>query len=236
MKRTVIVTGGTKGLGREITLAFARADYYALALYSSDDTAASQLAAELKQAAVKGAVARHDVCSEDAFVWNRPEIQEADHLTLVHNACASFSPAAMHQLNWRDFERDYLVAIKGAWQCSRSLAPLMLRKKSGAIINILTSAIDGLPPKGFASYVTAKHALHGFTLALAAEYAARGIKVFAISPSYMETPLTLQWDPRLRDMIRANSQRITIPSEAAKRIVELAHDPKTPGGGEIYPV
>ena len=236
MKRTAIITGGTKGLGREITLAFGRAGYTVLALYSSDDNAAAELATALAEAKISGAAVRHNVCSDDAAIWSRPEILEAENLTLVHNACATFSPLAMHQLGWPDFEKNLSVAIKGAWSCSQRLIPLMVKRKSGAIVTILTNAIEGMPPKGFAAYATAKHALHGFTLALATEYSSRGIKVFSASPGYMDTPLSQQWDARLRELIRANSERITIPATAAARILELVKDGKIPGKGEIYPV
>ena len=112
----------------------------------------------------------------------------------------------------------------------------MLKNGQSSIVNVLTAAIEGAPPKGFAAYLTAKYALQGFTLALAAEYAARGIKIFSVSPGYMETPLTEQWDSRLREAIRVNSGRISIPTEAAARIVELVQDGAVLGRGENYPV
>ena len=236
MKRTAIITGGTKGLGRELALVFGRAGYTVMALYSSDEAAAQELRNELAAAKMSGLVLRHDVRSEDPAIWNRPEIQGADELTLVHNACANFSPTPMHQIGWPEFEKQFLVAVKGAWGCSQPLIRLMLKKKRGSIVNVLTSAIDEATPKGFAAYLTAKYALQGFTLALAAEYAARGIKIFSVSPGYMETPLTEQWDARLREAIRANSARITLPGEAAGRIMELVADGATVGRGENYPV
>lgn len=236
MKRTVIITGGTKGLGREIALAFGRAGYTVLALYSSDAHAAAELDAALAEIKAAGAAVRHDVCSDDAAVWNRPEIVEAEHLTLVHNACAAFSPLAIHQLGWPDFDANLSVAVKGAWFCSQRLIPLMVKRKNGAIVTVLTNAIEGMPPKGFAAYATAKHALRGFTLALATEYSSRGIKVIGVSPGYMDTPLSQQWDARLRELIRANSERITVPAAAAARILELVEDSHVPGKGEIYPV
>jgi glucose 1-dehydrogenase len=235
MKRTVIITGGTKGLGREMALAFGRAGYTVLALYSSDTQAAKELDAALAEAKGTGAAVRHDVCSDDTAVWNRPEIQEAEHLTLVHNACTAFSPLPMHQLGWRDFDANLSVAVKGAWLCSQRLIPLMVKRKSGTIVTVLTNAIEGMPPKGFAAYATAKHALRGFTLTLATEYSSRGIKVFSVSPGFMETPLSQQWDARLRELIRANSERITIPATAASRVLQLVEDNQVPGKGEIYP-
>ncbi len=236
MRRTAIVTGGTKGLGRETALAFGRAGYDVLALYSSDEIAAAEFSKAATAEKISGLALRHDVCSGETALWSRPEIQAAEGLTLVNNACATFSPAPLHQLSWPEFERNFQVAVKGAWGCSSPLIRGMLKNGRSSIVNVLTSALEGSPPKGFAAYLTAKYALQGFTLALAAEYSARGVKIFSVSPGYMETPLTGQWDSRLRETIRAHSGRITLPAEAAGRIVGLVEDPATPGQGENYSI
>jgi len=236
VKRTVIVTGGTKGLGREISLVFARGGWTVVALYSSDEVAAQQLSAELEALKAPGIAARHDVRSSDSAVWNRPEIQEAGDLALIHNACAPFDPVPMHQLKWIDFEKSISVAAQGAWACTQPLLRLMVVKRRGTIVNILSSAIAGTPPKGFAAYTVAKHALRGMTAALAAEYRARGVRIFSVSPGYMDTPLTQGWDARLREAVRANSPRLTVPSAAAQRILDLVTSMDVPAAGEDYAV
>ena len=236
MKRTVIITGGTKGLGRELSLAFGRAGHSVIALYASDDLAAQRLRDSLDEAKVTGWVWRHDVSLEDAGIWSRPEIQDAESLTLIHNACPAFSPAPMHQLLWQDFETHFNVAVKAGWLCSQALIRLMLKKGHGTIVNVLTSALEGDAPKGFGAYVTAKHALRGLTLALAAEYAPRGVRVFSVSPGFMDTALTAQWDARLRESIRSAATRITQPDEAARRAVELVEGGTVAGQGEDYPI
>ena len=236
MKQTVIVTGGTKGLGQEIALAFARNNCFVVALYAGDEAAAREFDSFLVESGLDGLSLKQDVCADAPEIWTRAEIQTADHLTLVHNACAAFAPVPMHQLTWPDFEKSLTVAIKGAWMCSQPLIRLMLKKKTGKIITILSAAIEGAPPKGFAAYVTAKHALRGFTLALAAEYAGRGVKIFSVSPGYMDTPLTRQWDDRLRQMIRDHAGRLTVPAAAARQIVSLAGSADIPGQGENHPV
>lgn len=141
----------------------------------------------------------------------------------------------MHQLTADDFEQNLAVAVKGAWFCSQPLVRLMVKKKRGEIVTVLTSAISGVPPKGFAAYAVAKHALHGFTLALAAEYSPRGLKIFSVSPGYMDTTLTAKWDSRLRDAARG-SGRVTIPDQAAVQIIKLVQSESTPGKGEDYPI
>jgi 3-oxoacyl-[acyl-carrier protein] reductase len=235
LKHTVVVTGGTKGLGREISLAFARQGSCVIALYSSDEQAARQLTADFANIKAHGIALRHDVCVETPATWLQPEIQNADRLTFIHNACAAFSPTPMHQLSSDDFEKNLAVAVKGAWFCSQPLIRLMLKKKQGDIITILTSAISAIPPKGFAAYAVAKHALRGFTLALASEYSQRGLKIFSVSPSYMETALTDKWDSRLRDAMRS-AVRVTVPAKAALQIAGFIYSETTRGQGEDYPV
>ena len=235
--RTVVITGGTRGMGKETALAFARAGYFVVALYRSDELAAGQLRDALVEAGALGCVLRHDVTSEeDGAVWNRPEIQEAENLTLIHNACAFFSPRPLHQLRWYEVEAGLDVAVKGGWLCAQALIRLMVRSGRGTIVNVLTAALDGIPPKGFADYIIAKHALRGLTLALASEFSSRGVRVFTVSPGFMETSLTAQWDARLREAVREGSARITDPAAAGRRIMELVENETVPGQGEDYPI
>ena len=235
MKRTVVITGGTKGLGREIALAFGRAGYAVVALYATDAAAAKSLEVELAGANITGRVWQQDVTEENSAHWNRPEILEADSLTLIHNACARFMPTPMHQLSWTDFQRSFEVAVKGGWSCSQALIRLMLKKGGGTIVNILTSAVEEMPPKGFGAYVVAKHALRGLTLAQAVEYGPRGVRVFSASPGFMTTPLTAQWDAKLREAIRSGA-RNSDPAVAAGRVLELVESKATTGQGEDYPI
>jgi 3-oxoacyl-[acyl-carrier protein] reductase len=236
VKRLAVVTGGTKGLGREISLAFGRAGYDVLALYASDRAAADELTAAFAQAGIQGSAVQHDITSTDAAIWSRPEIAEAEKIVLIHNACAPFSPTPLHQLPWAEFEQNFNVAVKGGWACSQALLRPMIKKGGGTIVNVLTSALEGSSPKGFSAYLTAKHALRGLTLAQASEFSARGIRVFTVSPGYMDTALTARWDDRLRDSIRSNSSRITDPAIAAARIVALVEDTTLAGQGEDYPL
>jgi 3-oxoacyl-[acyl-carrier protein] reductase len=236
MKRTVIITGGTKGLGCEIALAFGRSGHFVVALYASDDTAAEQWKHALAEIGAQGCALRQDVTVENAEVWLRPEIQEAENLTLIHNACAPFAPTPLHQLTWRDFSLGFEVAVKGGWLCAQALIRPMLKKGRGTIVNILTSAIASSPPKGFGAYMTAKQALRGLTLSLATEYGARGVRVFSASPGFMNTALTAAWDERLREMVRSGGARLTDPAAAGREILRLVESADVPGRGEDYPI
>jgi 3-oxoacyl-[acyl-carrier protein] reductase len=236
MTRAAIITGGTKGLGREISIAFARSGYFVLALYHSDDAGAAEFQSMLELDGLAGCCLRHDVCNADPSFLDLPAIRDAGDLVFIHNACPSFVPEAFHHLGWEDFQEQLDVAIKGAWQSFRPLLRVMAARKSGAFVSILSQAIEDVAPKGFAAYTTAKHALRGMTLALGAELGQYGIKSFSVSPGFMDTSLTRKWDARLRDMILTGAGRVTDPASAASRIVELTHAAETPGRGENYPL
>jgi len=234
-RHTVIITGATKGLGRATSLAFAHAGHRVVGIYASDDNAAESVRAELGQLSDDSFVVKHDIRDEGDAFWSRPDIQSAASLVLINNACAPFTPQPFHLLRWEDFERNLSVGLKGSWRCSLALLRPMLRGGRGVIVNVLTAAVHGTPPKGFAAYVAAKHALRGLTLSLAAEYSAKNIRIFSVSPGFMSTPLTAEWDARLVDAIRAGGV-VSNPDEAAAKIVALVDAATTRGQGEDYPV
>ena len=234
MSRTVIITGGTKGLGREISVSFATAGYFVIALYAGDEGAARELEGIFAAGGMRGVAIRHDISEENGGTWSHPEIESAEDLTMVHCACAPFIPTPMHQLQWKEFERQMAVGVRGAWLASQALVRPMLKKKRCTWVNILTSALEN-PPRGFCAYATAKHALRGFTLAMGAEYGPRGMRVFSVSPGFMDTPLTAAWDSRLREAM-ASGGSVTDPKVAALRILELAGSAEIAGRGEDYPV
>ena len=231
----VVITGATRGLGQATAVAFAQSGRRVIGLYSGDEAAADELRGTLRAFGSDSLVVKHDVSCEDALLWSRPEIEQATSLVLINNACAQFTPRPLHLLGWDDFERNLNVNLKGSLFCSQSVLRLMIKKGSGTIVNVLTMALQGLPPKGFASYVTAKHALRGLTLALAAEYSPKGVRIFSVSPGFMSTSLTDGWDPRLVSAIRAASPG-SDPQQAARRICELVSSTATPGAGEDYPI
>jgi len=233
--KTVIITGGTKGLGREIAMVFGRANYFVFAFFASDQAAADDLQSVFTGEKISGCVVRHDVTAENSAIWQRAEILEAQNLTLIHAACAPFVPAPLHQLRWPEFQNNFEVAVKGGLLCAQNLIRPMLKQGGGTIVNVLTSAVESLPPKGFCAYAVAKHALRGLTLSLAAEYGPRGVRVFSVSPGFMQTSLTEKWDARLREAIQA-AARNSEPIIAAKTILELVENKTVAGNGEDHPI
>jgi 3-oxoacyl-[acyl-carrier protein] reductase len=229
-KNTVIISGGTKGLGRELSRTFSNQGYYVVALYRSDGFAAESLQQELNGLAGGGRTLAYDVSSgtESDELSSIAEVVGAEKLIVIHNACAAFTPKPMHLNTPEDFRREFDIAAIGAWNLYHSLIRVLLKMKSGTFISVLSHALADPVPKGFSSYLVGKSALQGFTRALAAEYSARGLKVFSVSPGFMHTSLTQNWGEGLK------SQLPMEPKEVAQRIFTLSESPETPGVGEDH--
>ena len=137
---------------------------------------------------------------------------------LVNNAGANvfYKPLEMPEEAWK---RCMDLDLEAAWTCSRAVLPAMLEQGAGAIVNIASGHSFKIIPHCF-PYPVAKHALVGLTRALAIEYAARGIRVNAIAPGYIDTPI-------------AEAYWATFPDPAAERArAENIHPPKRIGRPE----
>jgi NAD(P)-dependent dehydrogenase (short-subunit alcohol dehydrogenase family) len=234
-RSTVVVTGGTRGLGRELSLEFARAGYAVLSLYQADVRAAESLDEAFAAEGLTGRALRHDVSSGDsaAEVWVQPEITNAASLTLIHNAAAPFEPKPLHLLVWDDFATSLDVALKGGWLCALGMLRPMLKRGGGTIVTVLTTALAPPPPKGFAAYLAAKGALRALTEALAAEYGGRGIRVLSVSPGFMRTSLTDGWHRAFRE---AALKSAADPTQVAVKIRAIIENADLPCRGENYDV
>jgi 3-oxoacyl-[acyl-carrier protein] reductase len=229
-----IITGATGGLGRAAMFSFARAGYRVVGVYGHDEPSAQQAVTDGTRLGLDLRVLRHDFEAETSAPDVSVHLEGSSRIVLVNAAWPPFTPQPFHLQAWAEVERALHVGVRGSWACCASLLRPMLAREAGTIVNVLTAAVEGPPPKGFAGYLTAKHALRGMTLALAAECASKGIRVFSVSPGYMPTRMTDGWDPRFQEAAR--QARSTDPETAAARLVELVANPPQGGRGENYPL
>ncbi|MBI3555476.1 MAG: SDR family oxidoreductase [Deltaproteobacteria bacterium] len=241
-KPVVIVTGGTQGLGKAISLQFGNAGYEVIAIFRSDTGSAKALEAEFARLSIRGRTLQLDLEHGQSCerLLELAGTLAADDLVVIHNACARFQPTMIRQLDWRAFEQNFAVAVHGAFSCAQAFLPVMAKNRKGTFIAILSSSTHGLPPKGFGAYHAAKHALLGFIQSLAVESALKGMRIFSVSPQFMHTPLTQSWDSRfVAAMTQSSGQSaqpvpVDDPASVAKYVLKLTLDPSIPGRGEDY--
>lgn len=229
--KIAIVTGAGQGIGAAIARAFCDAGARVVIAEANPETGAA-VAASLSAEGHSAAFVRTDVTDRSAVssmaafcaeTYGVPDI-------LVNNAgIAVFNdPLALSDDEWR---RCFAVDLDGVWNCTRAVLPGMLAKGGGSIINIASVHSFKIIPHTF-PYQTAKHAVVGLTRALGIEYARQGIRVNAIAPGYIWTPINdAYWatfpDPaaeRQRAFDIHPPGRIGRPEEVAMTAVFLASD------------
>ena len=177
--KTVLVTGGVRGIGRSIALAFLKKGYRVVATYSKDEENARLIQKEGVE------VYRSDVSKEADVISLFENIGAVD--VLVNNAGVSLIKQ-VQDVTVDEFDKVMSVNVKGAFLCTREAVKGMLEKKDGLIVNI--SSVWGEVGGSCESvYSASKSALIGFTKALAGELGYSGIRVNAVSPGIIDTPM-----------------------------------------------
>lgn len=223
-----MVTGGGRGIGRAICLAFAKEGADVIVNYATKDQPAQEVVEKIQQmgrraVAVKGNVAiRADV---------ERIIQSAiDHFgkidILVNNAGAT-RPAMLHKMTEDQWNEVIDIHLKGPFLCIQVASKYMMEQRSGKIINV-TSAAGISGTKGQINYSSAKGGIIALTKSAARELAGYGITVNVVSPGYVSTEMTekIRTDPKLREIYtgRILLGRFAEPEEVAPVFVFLASD------------
>jgi len=229
--KTVIVTGGARGIGRAIVAKCA--DEGARVVFLDfDEAAATAALPEVRQAGRAVEFLRADVTKEAEVSAAIAEVQRRHSRidVLVNNAGvnAYFDAAAMTEAEW---DSVFAVDLKGAWLCAKHVLPFMRERRAGSIVNI-ASIHATLTIAGMFPYAAAKSGLVGLTRSLALDCAPLGIRVNAVSPGWTRTHLVEEWfglqpDPAAAEagVMRAHPMgRIATPEEVANLVAFVASD------------
>jgi NAD(P)-dependent dehydrogenase (short-subunit alcohol dehydrogenase family) len=246
--RVALITGGGRGIGRAIALAFAREGAH-VAVTARTTAELDAVAAEARALGRKAVAIPCDVTDRaqvEAAVRTATETLGPIQV-LVNNAGVAVS-AKLADTDDALWARHLAVNLTGAFYASRAVLPGMLAARFGRIVNIAsTAARQGFPY--VAAYVASKHGLLGLTRALAAEVVASGITVNAICPGYVATDLT--WESARRIQGRTGrsyeeavaslaafspQKRLVEPEEVAALAVVLASDDARSVTGQAWAV
>ena len=187
--KAAIVTGGSKGIGRAIALAFARAGAsVALAARGEDDLA--RATKEIEAAGGRAFPVRADVAdpAQVQALVDRTVAELGTVDILVNNAGAAPFFSTVDQIRLEGFEKYFRVNFMSALYCTRAVAPILMSKQDGCVLNI-ASVAGFIASPGLSYYASAKAALLNFTKTVAREWAAYRIRVNAIAPGWVETDL-----------------------------------------------
>jgi 3-oxoacyl-[acyl-carrier protein] reductase len=188
--KSVLVTGGSRGIGRATAIAFAREGANVCVNYYESKSAAEDVEDEIRKAGSDALLVKADtsdvnqvkqMVAKAAVTFNGIDV-------LVNNAGVLYRGATL-DLDDEKLERMFDVNVRGVLNCAREVAPFMIKKRSGSIINISSIAAIGTTATGTTQYSMTKATVVTLTKRLAFEWGEHGIRVNCIAPGFIVTDL-----------------------------------------------
>ena len=225
--KVALVTGGSRGIGRATALLFARNG--AKVVIGDVDPAGIETAEMIKQERGEAIFIQTDVCiAEQVKNLVATAVKTFGGLHCAFNNAGVLPPMApLAETQESTFDQTLAVDVKGVFLSMKYEIQQMLQTGGGVIVN--NASIAGMiAERGISAYVAAKHAVIGLTKAAAVEYADQKIRINAVAPGLVETPMTKHWfdDPAMRSFFLANSPigRFAQPEEVASMVLFLCSD------------
>ena len=225
--KVAIVTGGCAGIGLACAEALARTGA-AVSICDLDESSVAQTARELQAHGQPSLGLVCDVSSAaavaDLFTHTTAELGPVD--IVVNNAGIGAPLTPLGDTEEEEFDRIIAVNLKGVWLCMREAIRAMEPRKTGTIIN-MASALSITTYPGSGLYTASKHAVGGITKSAAVEYGPAGIRINAICPGFVSTPLlrSAVTPDVIEQMAMVHPMnRLGTPEEIADAVLYLASD------------
>ncbi len=236
--KTVLITGASRGIGREIAIKFATEGYNIVLNYNNSETKAKSIAKQIEKLGVKCLIVKADVSIESEVLdMVNLAIKKFGRIdVLVNNAGVALSK--LFQLTTTDeVARVFGVNTFGVINCSKAVVPSMISEKAGKIINI--SSIWGKVGASMETiYSASKGAVIAFTMALAKELAPSNISVNCVCPGVIDTDMLLEYTEDDKNELKQQTplNRLGTPQDVANAVYFLASDNATFITGQVITV
>jgi 3-oxoacyl-[acyl-carrier protein] reductase len=196
--QVALVTGGSRGIGRATVLALGRRGAYVFVNYRGNQAAADESLTRLSEFG-SGELCQFDVTDEEQIDLAVKKIVDRHHKIdiLVNNAGVTVDNLLV-RAKAEDWNQVAGTNLKGTIFCTRAVTRVMLRQRSGRIINV-SSVVGQAGNAGQSIYAATKAGILGFTKAMARELGSRGITVNAVAPGFIETEMTARLPAKLQE-------------------------------------
>ena len=243
--RAAVVTGGGRGIGAATAIALAEAGA-SVAIAARNEAQVVEVAAQLRRNGLEAFAFRCDVTDPRQVRDLALSASEAmGRVDILINNAGTATSNPLSRIALTEWEHIMAVNATGTFLCTQAVFPAMLERGWGRIVNV--ASVAGLEGDRYiAAYVAAKHAVVGFTKAVAAEALGTGVTVNAVCPGYVDTPLTDEtiarimhvtgrsWHDALRSILaQAGQPRLIRAAEVAETILDLCADHAAARNGEI---
>jgi 3-oxoacyl-[acyl-carrier protein] reductase len=223
--QVAIVTGASRGIGRAIALELATHGAYIIVNYASSSRAAEAIVEEITTAGGQALALQADVSqAEQVEALFNSVMEKCDRIDILVNNAGITRDTLLLRMKLEDWQAVIDLNLTGVFLCTRAASKIMLKKRSGRIINI-TSVAGQMGNPGQANYSAAKAGVIGFTKTVAKELASRGITVNAVAPGFIATDMTSKLSNTEEILKFIPLNRYGQPEEVAGMVRFLAADP-----------
>ena len=189
-RKIVLVTGASRGIGKETAKVYAENGYDVAINYVSDKTDVEGIKKEFEEMGVKCLMVKADVSNEED-VNNMVEsvISEFGKIDVLVNNAGITKDTLLMRMSKEDFDKVIDINLKGTFLVTKAVTKYMMKKRCGSIIN-LASVVGVVGNSGQSNYSASKAGIIGFTKSVAKELASRNIRANAVAPGFIETDMT----------------------------------------------
>ena len=236
--KIALVTGASRGIGREIALGLAREGMNIAISYTSNEEMANDVLKEIKEYEVDAISVKANVSIEEDVKNLVKEVEEElGKIDVLVNNAGITKDNLLIKMSDQDFSDVLDVNLKGVFLCTKAVARSMMKKRYGKIINI--SSIVGVGGNaGQGNYAASKAGVIGFTKSIAKELGSRGIRVNAIAPGFIDTQMTdvLKEDVKEKMLNSISLKEFGKPSDISNLVNFLVSDKSDYITGEVIKI
>ena len=222
--KTAVVTGGSRGIGKAIALELASKGANIVINYRSDEISVQATIKEIEALGSRAIAVKCDVSIfEQAKLIMKTAVEKFGSIDILVNNAGITKDNLLMRMKEEDFDRVIQVNLKGTFNCIRHVSSIMLKQRSGKIINI--SSVVGITGNaGQVNYAAAKAGIIGITKSVARELASRGITCNAVAPGFIQTDMTNCLSEKVKEgtLNSIPLKRIGEPQDVANLVCFLA--------------
>jgi len=237
--RVVVITGGSRGIGRSIAFKFAEEKPRIVIMhYDPDDHAAQETLSALAQKGVDAESHKVDVSSSDAVdILFKDVISRFKKIDVLINNAGITRDTLFMRMSEADWDVVINVNLKSVFNCTKAVSRLMMKQRSGKIVNI-SSVVGQIGNAGQANYSASKAGIMGFTKSVAREVATRGINVNAVAPGFIDTEMTAVLPEKVKESFvqQIPLGRFGNPEDVAEAVYWLCSDAASYITGQVIHV
>lgn len=224
--KIAVVTGASRGIGREIAVTLAARGALVIVNYNGSAAKAEDVVTEIRAAGGQAEAVQCNVADfEKAAGLLQYVVEKYGRVDILVNNAGITRDGLLMKMSEEDFDAVLNTNLKGAFNCMRHVSRQMIRQKAGRIINI--SSVSGVMGNaGQANYSASKAGLIGLTKAAARELASRGITVNAVAPGFIDTEMTQVLSDAVKESILGQipMKKMGVTRDVAQAVAFLASE------------